>query len=143
MAATSPPMAAPSPPTPARYDSLAALRAAHAELLCDLPAEDLSDDQRARVLAFLERGAATGAVIDAPADRRAAQGLLDYWKATLYTQRRQSGPTTPLPVALLADFLESTVRAVADAAERYVAALPPADQQLVRHLLLALVTLKP
>jgi hypothetical protein len=133
----------PTSPTATRYDSLSALREAHAGLLRDLPAQDLTDVQRVRVLEFLERGAATGAVIDAPADRRAAQGLLDYWKATLYTQRRDGATAAPLPKALLRDFDEKSTRDVADAAERYVSALPLTGQEVVRHLLLALVKLKP
>src|SRR4029077_17081007 len=35
-------------------------------------------------------GAATGQLLDAPEDRRQVQGLIDYWVATLQSQRGSS-----------------------------------------------------
>jgi hypothetical protein len=81
--------AAPPAPEPApRFESLDALRAAHAELLTNLPADQLSPEHDRLIHTFLERAVATGAVLDAPADRRLAQGLIDYWIASLLTDYR-------------------------------------------------------
>jgi WD40 repeat protein len=67
-----------------RYPSLAALQAAHNGLL-QLQRQDADAPAfLAEVAAFLREGAATGALLDADADRRTAQGLLDYWVARLY-----------------------------------------------------------
>lgn len=37
---------------------------------------------------FIDRATATGSVLDAPGDRRTAQGLIDYWVATSYSLPR-------------------------------------------------------
>src|SRR5437763_1603079 len=79
-------------PTRDRFPSLEAMRAAHAELLQTIPDEKLSRADADRVKAFLTRGAATGALLDNPVDRKGAQGLLDYWRATLYAECRSRGP---------------------------------------------------
>src|SRR6516225_666605 len=112
------------PPAASRFASLSALREQHAELLRSVSPEQLADAQRELVLDFLRRGAATGAVLDAPKDRQIAQGLLDYWKATLYTQRRSAQETaqterdlSSIPLARLADFDEQNLAQLAAAAE--------------------------
>src|SRR5262245_31349015 len=76
---------------PRPFASLAELRDRHAELLRAVPTDELEEKHLDEVKEFLRRGAATGAHLDQPADRQAAQGLLDYWKATLYTQKRRAG----------------------------------------------------
>ena len=67
-----------------RYPSLAALQAAHNGLLQLQRQEADAPAFLAEVAAFLSEGTATGALLDADADRRTAQGLLDYWVARLY-----------------------------------------------------------
>jgi hypothetical protein len=52
----------------------------------------------AEASAFVERGAASGALLDADGDRRAAQGLLDFWSNLLYRSGHAPGDAT------LADF---------------------------------------
>src|SRR5687768_10511915 len=109
------------PPDAAPFPSLAALRAAHADLLRGVPPEGPDAAGAARVVDFLTRGAATGRLLDAPTDRAAAQGLLDYWAATLYTRPRSlaaraggvASPAVPVVDTLLADFDTASVGQVA------------------------------
>lgn len=67
-----------------RFPSLESLRAAHGELLKRFRAEGNTAELIAEVEAFIRRGQATGALLDADADRWAAQGQLDYWATQLY-----------------------------------------------------------
>src|SRR5689334_9105613 len=67
-----------------RYPSLAALQAAHNDLLQRQRQEADAPAFLADVAGFLREGAAIGALLDIDADRRTAQGLLDYWVARLY-----------------------------------------------------------
>jgi WD40 repeat protein/energy-coupling factor transporter ATP-binding protein EcfA2 len=67
-----------------RYPSLAALQAAHNGLLQRQRQEADTPAFLADVASFLREGTTTGALLDADADRRTAQGLLDYWVARLY-----------------------------------------------------------
>ena len=46
------------------------------------------DANAAEIQKFLARAVATGAVLDSPAERRMAQGLIDYWVATLHDATR-------------------------------------------------------
>jgi len=81
-----------------RYPSLAGLQAAHNELLKRQRQESDNPALHAAVIDFLREGAATGALLDADADRRTAQGLLDYWVARLYRVGEEP------PDAALAEF---------------------------------------
>src|SRR5687768_14216162 len=71
----------------APFPTLESLRAAHLELLDALPESeaDGAGDLVERVSHFVHRAAATGAHLNAAADRRAAQGLIDYWTATMFS----------------------------------------------------------
>jgi len=60
------------------------MRTAHAALLLQLRAGGSSLDVIADGHAFLTRGQATGVMLDDAETRWIAQGLLDYWVATLY-----------------------------------------------------------
>lgn len=80
------------------YPSLAALRAAHSGLI---QRRRLSGDTPAflaEVQAFIARGQATGALLDADGDRLAAQSLLDFWANVLMRAGQEP------PEATLADF---------------------------------------
>jgi hypothetical protein len=133
--------AADSPP----FDSLEAMKARHKELLRTVEKEETVDTVRARVLEFLARGTATGLVLDNPGDRRVAQGLIDYWKATLYTQLRgEVEPSAPSPTeTVLKEFPEDDSVKLAAAAEGAVAALAPEDRDVARQILQRLVRLEP
>jgi len=69
--------------TVSAYANLTELRAAHAELLRRYR-DGVTPALVADVRSFLQRGQATGALIDDPDSRWTAQGLFDYWVATLY-----------------------------------------------------------
>src|SRR5947209_7636805 len=71
-----------------RFSSLDAMRAEHNELLRLKRAGTDPGDMRRRIKSFLGRAGAAGAYLDASADRAAAQSLLDYWTATLFTLPR-------------------------------------------------------
>jgi hypothetical protein len=74
-----------------------------------------------------------------------AQGLLDYWKATLYTQLREAEvePAAPCPTTtVLKDFPEDdSAKLVADA-EACVTSLAPEDREVARRLLQRLARLE-
>ena len=73
---------------PGPFKTLAALRAAHTELLqayhALVDAVDLPPPFAEQVTAFLARGRATGALLDLEEDRADAQVLLNYWTTVLY-----------------------------------------------------------
>ena len=102
-----------TPPLPQAFKTLAALRAAHTELLHAYhelgDADELPAPFREEVVAFLERGRATGALLDLDEDRSDAQVLLNYWTTVLY----DSG--VAVRAALLADFdAEAAARSVGE-----------------------------
>ncbi|HEU5090721.1 MAG TPA: hypothetical protein VFT99_24875, partial [Roseiflexaceae bacterium] len=66
------------------FPSLAALRAAHNELLKATRDTSAVRAQLDAIRDFIGRGAATGALLDEEDDRETAQNLLDYWSATAY-----------------------------------------------------------
>jgi len=95
-------MSDPAPPVTASgaksYPSLAALREAHGALLDRRRVQGETPKLLAAVEEFLRCGSATGTLLDASDDRRAAQSLLNYWANGLYRAGRES------PDATLADF---------------------------------------
>jgi hypothetical protein len=131
--------------------SLAALRQRHAELLKKVPAEGPDPEQLAEVQQFLRSGATVGEWLDLPAEREEAQGILDYWRATLYAQNRarqasspteSSGDKVRLKSAVLAPFNEQALRYIADAAENSLQTAlreHPELQDVGRRVLLRLV----
>lgn len=130
----------------APYDSLAEMKIRHAELLRTSQPGETAAQLRARVVEFLGRGAATGLILDCPTDRRVAQGMLDYWKATLYTQLREGGdePARPTPVdTVLADFPEGATIQVVAKAEKAILELPREDLEIAQRIMRRLVRLEP
>src|SRR5262249_46616447 len=110
-----------------RFPNLVLMRMAHSDLL-RMVARDGAEGRREEILKFRQTGAATGAIRDSPADRDVAQGLLDYWRATLYTVMRErliaarpgaegDSPPFRLAHAVLADFDEAAAHQLANAAE--------------------------
>ncbi|HLO33841.1 MAG TPA: WD40 repeat domain-containing protein [Anaerolineales bacterium] len=67
-----------------RFPSLQSLRAAHTELLREFRTAGATPEMIARIEAFILRGRATGALLDAASDRWAAQSQLDYWATQIY-----------------------------------------------------------
>src|SRR5262245_22531089 len=79
----------------ALFHSLAALRAAHSNLLRREHEATDTSEFLAQVAEFIQRGQATGALLNEDAERRAAQSLLDYWATTLY-RTKQAVPDSTL-----------------------------------------------
>lgn len=136
------------------FPSLDELRDAHYELLetADADAEPSSAETAARerrIADFISRAAATGALLDAPADRKTAQSFIDYWVASFYTSARYEpdpGTSSPEPtryssLTRLAPFNTDLVRGVEQQGERILAELSSKDLELARRILMHLVRL--
>ena len=83
------------------FSTLEKMRDDHSELLersQDAEEYGTTDQFLPEIEAFLYRGQATGVFLDRGDDRRAAQGLLDYWRAILYRWGHKPSDAT------LADF---------------------------------------
>lgn len=104
------------------FPSLAALRAAHNELLKRVRDSANLNDYLGDVISFLQRGTAAGALIEAEDDRMTGQSLLDYWSAMLYRTGHEPPDTT------LADFDTQTEPNLDDALCPYIG-LDPFNQQ--------------
>lgn len=66
------------------YSSASELRVAHSDLLRRERAARNAADFRAEVVTFIRRGRETGKFLDDDDERRACQGMLDYWTTVLY-----------------------------------------------------------
>jgi hypothetical protein len=132
-----------------QFTSLEAIRAAHAELLEQLPDEGLTAEEVGQIKVFLKKCAAAGTLLDSTADRKEAQSLLDYWRATLYAESREKGSNQAaselgsqrLADAVLAAFDQETVGKAAIAADQWLATLPEEDRKVVRRVMLRLARL--
>ena len=71
-------------PVVERFASLASFRASHNDLLQAYHRQGVMPEIMERVRLFIAQGQATGALLDEENDRWIAQGLLDYWSATLH-----------------------------------------------------------
>jgi hypothetical protein len=130
------------------FPSLMALRKAHLRMLLRAkdPAETPSPGD---IDAFLDRATATGARLDAPEDREAAQFILDYWTAAQYTARvpyaslesKAQRPQAPIAVRRLAAFDSDSIGHAAEAAENAIKTLSAAEMETARRILLRLVRL--
>jgi WD40 repeat protein len=103
------------------YPSLAALRAAHNELLKSMGnTRNLSSTPIATdgIATFIARGVATGMLIEHEDDRTTAQSLLDYWSAMLYRLDHEPPDTT------LAEFDHATEPELDEALCPYVGLAP-------------------
>jgi hypothetical protein len=114
--------------------SLPMLRSQHVSLLKGY--EDLAPETRAAAAqAVREAAIASGAWIEDPADRDAAQSILDYWTATLGSLPNQAFPT----LDRLTPFDPANARIAEESAEACVAAMPESDEPRARDLILRLL----
>jgi len=129
--------------TVVRFPSLAAMQAAHRELL--RASKEQPAGLRGRILRFLEQGQQTGAVLDTLEERGSAQSLLDYWTATLYSlsPAEGEGSAGTVPDAVLREFDAQALQSVIQSAEETLAALSPREVEVARRVLLQLVLLAP
>ena len=127
------------------YRSLDALRQANDEVLASLP-EDKSDTEAwklaiARIFEFIRRAVATGALLDLPFERRAAQGLIDYWVASSYNMPID-GPKEVLQsrkiTTLLAPFGAASLRSICERGDQIIGGLSSQDRDLARRILVRL-----
>src|SRR6266852_3909883 len=131
------------------YPSLEALRQGNEEFLGSLEDESrLSPEGRrantALINDFIQRAVASGAVLDVPADRRAAQGMIDYWSASAYsspTSSSTSGAALARADVMLKPCDAGLVGAIAKRGEAVIAAAGQKLQDLARRLLLPLLRL--
>jgi uncharacterized protein YjbI with pentapeptide repeats len=132
------------------YSSLDALRIAHNELLESLPDDETAppDNERraadARINEFLRSAANTGAYLDSPADRKVAQGLIDYWVASSYAASRDRNASRVLPDRadlVLKPFDSAKVAEAIERADEFIASLDTKEQELARRIVMHLVRL--
>jgi len=128
----------PAPP----YRSLNALRQANDDLLASLP-EDKSDTEAwksstTRIFEFIQRAVATGVLLELPFERRAAQGLIDYWVASSYNMPID-GPKELLQSrkinTLLAPFDAASLRSICERGDQVIGKLSSQDEDLARRIL--------
>jgi hypothetical protein len=92
------------------FASIAELSETHSTFLRQLHGSDkhLTPELLAAITHFIRRGQATGALLDDPSDRHAAQSMLDYWVTVLF--RADQEP----PESTLADFDSKLVHTLGD-----------------------------
>lgn len=73
-----------------RYQSLAAMRTAHAKLVQKRREKGVTPEFLAQVTTFIMRGKGIGALLDSVKDRQAGQSLLDYWENVLNKKGQES-----------------------------------------------------
>jgi hypothetical protein len=150
-------------PAPAPFASLDELRKEHGRLLKGSKEEAKSKgtaqsvepaaDPTHQIVRFLARAQLTGTRLDFPADREAAQSVLDYWTATLFTLPNGVSAASTLPSLIpgvteaavnlqLAAFDPAALREAVAEADAWLAR-PGADRVLARRILLRLVRLRP
>ncbi|MBR0908315.1 pentapeptide repeat-containing protein [Bradyrhizobium japonicum] len=146
------------------YPSMDALRRAHEYLFDNLPTSErsgsLTEAGSMQIEEFISRAIATGAVLDTLADRREAQGLVDYWVASAFTQLQLSslawGPESKSadssvvhsqrgpeyqdrPDNQLEPFNPAVVDAAAERGDAFIRGLSAKQTDLVRRVLLGVL----
>ncbi len=131
------------------FASLAELQEQHSALVKVVGKDILSPANLERIAQFVRKSIATGAVLDAPADRAAAQSLISFWTSRLASASRDRGTErSPARIpefedTLLAEFnSDALVAAVIAPTDRWLDLQSPTDQKLARHLVLRLITLR-
>jgi uncharacterized protein YjbI with pentapeptide repeats len=139
------------------FPSIDALRRAHKQLFEILPKDRSAspadrEKSATSIENFIARAIATGAVLDTLADRREAQGYIDYWVASAYTKPRFRGTVaaataTEKDLTLDSDRPDNQLEAfdptvIDDAARQgthFVEGLSEKHQDLARQILLRLI----
>jgi WD40 repeat protein/cytoskeletal protein RodZ len=96
------------------FPALPTLHSAHMELIRRQRENGITPPFFVDVDEFIQRGSATGVLLDADADREAAQGMLDYWSTILYREGHEP------PDATLAEFDPDLAPTLDDALCPYV-----------------------
>jgi hypothetical protein len=99
------------------------------------------DAQQKSILKFLEEAVASGRMIDHPVDRREAQGLIDYWVATFYSQDPGKARRLGLRMMILAPFDQKVLDETVESAQKLTSTMNDDQRQLLRRVLLRLVKL--
>lgn len=81
----------------ASFTSLSVLRSHHRKLLERRGKDGQTTEFLDDVATFVQRGVATGVLLDTRSDRWQAQNLIDYWANELYHARRKASETTLVP----------------------------------------------
>ena len=131
------------------FASLAELQERHSALVKAVGKDIIMPANLVRIAQFIRKSVATGAVLDSPADRAAAQSLISFWTTRLASASRdldKEGRTAQIPEfedTLLAEFNpDSLVPTVIAPTDRWLDQQSPADQTLARRLLIRLISLR-
>jgi WD40 repeat protein len=137
------------PATPG-FKSLADLQEHHAALVKEVGKHILEPANLERIGQFVRKAVASGTVLDATADRTAAQSLITFWNTRLASAIRSVDKKGTLP-ALVPEF-EDTLLAEFRSDALYTTVIAPLDkwmnqqsdedQRLARRLVLRLVSLR-
>jgi tetratricopeptide (TPR) repeat protein len=113
-----------SPSTAEPFFSLLELQREHVALMRLMRTSGtLSEEERSKhIQDFLRRAKGTGSRIDEPADRDAAQSIIDYWTATVVTLSDTA--SIPLGVTVLADYDASQADDLADQSSPFKGLFP-------------------
>jgi hypothetical protein len=121
----------------------------HSALVKEVGKDILAPANLQRIRHFVQKGIATGSVLDAPADRAAVQSLINFWLVRVASACRETakaGGTAPdveLGDTLLAEFCpDELVAAVIAPTDKWLAQQSEIDQALARRILLRLVKLR-
>src|SRR5262249_15319039 len=150
---------------PDRFESLAELQGRHADLVKEVGTDVLAPGNAETIAEFVRRALATGTVLDTKDERAVAQGLINFWTSRLSSaaraaERMEVGKSLAgasgtsgtdgkslaqvMPQfedTLLAEFDATAVRSAGEAADRWLATLPPSDRDLALRVLMRLVSL--
>ena len=89
-------MSTPIYPAAEGFPSLSALQENHPALVKEVGPDVLAAGNPDRIVEFVRRGQATGAILDSKEDRAAAQALINFWTARLASAARTArGPRPP------------------------------------------------
>lgn len=125
------------------FRGLDALRAANDALFGSLPdrtsgaPETGTPPTKEQIEEFVRRAVETGALLDSATDRRAAQGLIDYWAGSRYTGNDRL-EISGLKSILLKPFDGSLADAACARGDEALSKLRPNEQEVARRILLRL-----
>ncbi|MGY3532251.1 pentapeptide repeat-containing protein [Bradyrhizobium sp. USDA 4452] len=130
------------------FSSLDAIRRANDELISNLPIDAINwketerETAEERTAEFIMRVVETGAVLDMPADRKMAQGFINYWASRPYTSSFNDGATSPnlgRANTLLTPFDATIVLSIVESCDAIFLAKDPNDQAVMKRMLLHLL----